>query len=145
MPTQLHERAGSDDRDVLFTAEEYVRSAYLTYTYASTSDEPPGCALVDTAAQHGLIGAETLTKLDNHLQRTYKLRVQYTQEEGGTVRGVCGSEQVTRIAYIPIALGGKAGVLRVQVVPCTVPCLLPAYLLTQIGASLEWTCRGLHL
>ncbi|CAE7208124.1 Ttll5 [Symbiodinium sp. KB8] len=86
LPTQLHERAGSDDRDVLFTAEEYVRSAYLTYTYASTSDEPPGCALVDTAAQHGLIGAETLTKLDNHLQRTYKLRVQYTQEEGGTAK-----------------------------------------------------------
>ena len=87
--------------DNSFTAEEYVCSAYLTNTFASSSDEPPGCALIDTAAQHGLIGAETLTKLDNHLQRTYKLqlRVQYTQEEGGTVPVVCGSEEVTCIAW----------------------------------------------
>ena len=46
---------------------------------------------------------------------------------------------MTKIAYIPIGLGGKAGVLRVQVVPGNVPCLIPAYLLTQIGAVLDMT------
>ena len=104
---QLQERAGIQSTELFFTAEEYMCSAFLSFTFASSSEEPPGSALIDTAAQRGLIGAETLAKLDSHLQKNYKLRVQYTQEEGGTVRGVCGSEQVTRIAFVPISLGGR--------------------------------------
>ena len=90
---------------------------FLSYTYASSTEEAGGSALVDTAAQHGLIGEQTLHKHDLYLQQHYRLRVQITGEEGGTVRGVCGSEQVTKIAYIPIGIGGQGGVLRVQVVP----------------------------
>ncbi|CAE7830815.1 RE1 [Symbiodinium sp. CCMP2592] len=94
-------------------------------------------ALIDTAAQHRLIGEETLHKHDKLLQREFQLRAQITNEDGGTVRGVCGAEQVTKVAYIPIGLGSKAGVLRVQVVPGSVPCLLPAYLLTKLGAVID--------
>ena len=75
---------------------------FLSYTYACGSEDAGGSALVDTAAQHGLIGEQTLHKHDLYLQQHYRLRVQLTGEEGGTVRGVCGSEQVTKIAYIPI-------------------------------------------
>ena len=42
-----------------------------------------GSALVDTAAQHGLIGEETLNKHDKLLQREFRLRVQVTNEDGG--------------------------------------------------------------
>eukprot|EP00439_Symbiodinium_sp_Y106_P075232 s1629_g14.t2 len=86
---------------------------FLSYTYASSTEEAGGSALVDTAAQHGLIGEQTLRKHDLYLQQHYRLRVQITGEEGG--------------------------VLRVQVVPGCVPCLLPAYLLTQTGAVIDMT------
>ena len=64
---------------------------YLSYTFASTVDQE-GHALVDTAAQHGLIGAETLKAHDKLLQERYGLCVQYSGEAGGSVRGVCGAE-----------------------------------------------------
>ena len=99
--------------------------------------EPGSSALIDTAAQHGLIGEETLHKHDQTLQRELQLRVQVTNEDGGVVRVVCGAEQITKIAYISIGLGSKAGVLKVQVVPGNIPCLLPAYLLTKLGAVID--------
>ena len=92
---------------------------------------------MDTAAQHGLIGKATLERLDQHLMDHFGLRVQYTNEDGGTVRGVCGSEEKTPIAYIPIGLSGCSGLLRVQIVPGPVPCLLPAYLLTDMGSIID--------
>ena len=72
----------------------------LSYNFA-TATETPGRALVDTAAQHGLIGQETLAKLDQHLATKFGMRVQHMNEDGGTVRGVCGSEERTPIAYVP--------------------------------------------
>eukprot|EP00439_Symbiodinium_sp_Y106_P007110 s9578_g1.t1 len=41
---------------------------YLSYSFATTNEQP-GRALIDTAAQHGLVGRETLEKMDNHLHR----------------------------------------------------------------------------
>ena len=109
---------------------------FLSYNFA-TAIETPGRALVDTAAQHGLIGQETLSKLDQHLANQFGMRIKRTNEDGGTVRGVCGSEERTPIAYVPIGIGGCSGLLRVQIVPGAVPCLLPAYLLTDIWAVLS--------
>ena len=78
--------------------EQYMSGSFLSYTFASAGDEPGGGALVDTAAQHGLIGEQTLMRHDELLQKRYRLRVQVTDEIVGTVRGVCGSEQLTKIA-----------------------------------------------
>eukprot|EP00439_Symbiodinium_sp_Y106_P086029 s529_g30.t2 len=109
---------------------------YLNYSFATTNEEP-GRALIDTAAQHGLIGRETLEKMDNHLQQNFGVRVQHTSEDGGTVRGVCGVEEKTPIAYIPVGVAGYCGQLRVQIVPGSVPCLVPAYLLTDLGSVID--------
>ena len=84
-----------------------------------------------------LIGANTLQRHDRLLQDRFGIRVQWTNEHGGSVRGVCGQEETTRICYIPIGLGGKSGVLRVQVVPGDIPMLLPAYLLTDLEAVID--------
>lgn len=116
---------------------QYMESTFLSFSYASTQGEPGGCALVDTAAQHGLVGECTLLKHAALLREQYQLRVQVTNESGGTVRGVCGSEQVTKVAYVPLGISGKSGVLRVQVVPGDVPFLIPAYLLFQLGAVID--------
>ena len=128
---------GFERQDRPLLSEEYMSEVLLSYTFASSNDESEGCALVDTAAQHGLIGEQTLHKHDMYLQKYHKLRVQITDETGGTVRGVCGSEQVTKVAYIPIGIAGRPGVLRVQVVPGVIPCLIPAYLLTDAGAIID--------
>ncbi|CAE7633450.1 unnamed protein product, partial [Symbiodinium microadriaticum] len=123
---KLPEAVLQPDRETFSAA-----SAYMSEAIVESS------ALIDTAAQHGLIGEETLQKHDQLLQRLFQLRVQVTNEDGGVVRGVCGAEQITKIAYIPIGLGSKAGVLKVQVVVGHVPCLLPAYLLTKLGAVID--------
>ena len=92
---------------------------------------------MDTAAQHGLIGQETLSKLDQHLANQFGMRIKHTNEDGGAVRGVCWSEERAPIAYVPIGIGGCSGLLRVQIVPGAVPCLLPAYLLTDMGSVID--------
>ncbi|CAE7724500.1 GIP [Symbiodinium necroappetens] len=130
------EMAKAINQDQSAPTEEYMLS-FLSYTYASCDSDAVGTALVDTAAQHGLIGRETLTRHDLYLQHHYQLRVQYSDEKGGTVRGVCGSEEITQVAYIPIGIGGRGGILRVQVVPGWVPCLVPAYFLDQLGAVID--------
>ena len=96
-----------------------------------------GTALVDTAAQHGLVGIQTLEDHDHLLRSQFGLQVLWSHESGGTVRGVCGAEETTKIAYVPIGLGGKSGVLRVQVVPGDIPFLLPAYFLSDLGAVID--------
>ena len=50
-------------------------------TYA-TLNEAPGRAPVDTAAQNGFIGQETLRTLDAHLQHEFGLRIQHSNEDG---------------------------------------------------------------
>ena len=96
-----------------------------------------GTALVDTAAQHGLVGYDTLVHHDRYLQQHHGLQVQWSAEQGGTVRGVCGQEETTKVGYIPIGLGGRSGVLRVQIVPGQIPILIPAYFLTQLEAVID--------
>ena len=79
----------------------------------------------------------TLEKHDHLLQERFGLKVQWSHEAGGSVRGVCGAEETTKRAYVPIGLSGKSGVLRVQVVPGDIPFLLPAYFLTELGAVID--------
>lgn len=93
-----------------------------------------GTAVVDTAAQHGLVGMETLQEHDRLLRERFDLQVQWSEESGGSVRGVCGSEESTKIAYVPIGLCGKSGALRVEVVPGEILFLLLAYFLAELGA-----------
>ena len=125
------------------TTELETKSKYIAAEFTGLSfvflavHEDQGTALVDTAAQHGLVGRETLEQHDTLLQERFGLRVQWSHEAGGSVRGVCGKEESTSIAYVPIGLGGKSGVLRVQVVPGTIPFLIPAYFLSNVGAVID--------
>ena len=122
----------------LETKSEYIAAEFtgLSFVFLAVHEDQ-GTALVDTAAQHGLVGRETLEQHDTLLQERFGLRVQWSHEAGGSVRGVCGKEESTSIAYVPIGLGGKSGVLRVQVVPGTIPFLIPAYFLSNVGAVID--------
>ena len=125
------------------TQAQNHNDTYLSCNYA-TSNEQPGRALIDTAAQHGLVGRETLSKMDQHLQQNFGIKVQHSTEDGGTVRGVCGVEEKTPIAYIPVGIAGYSGQLRVQIVPGSVPCLVPAYLLTDLGSVIDMSSMRVY-
>ena len=113
-----------------------VSNMYLSFVFLGTN-KAEGTALVDTAAQHGLVGLLTLQAHEQMLEERFGLKIQWSHESGGVVRGVCGAEESTKIAYVPIGLGGKSGVLRVQVVPGDIPFLLPAYFLTDLEAVID--------
>ena len=113
-----------------------VRVNFLSYVFLA-HESMDGLALVDTAAQHGLCGQDTLDKHNSLLKRKFGLQVQWSNESGGAVRGVCGKEQQTRVAYVPIGLAGCCGLLKVQVVPGEVPFLLPAHMLTELKAVID--------
>ena len=80
------------------------------------------------------MGEQTLAEHEALLYERAGLKVEHSGEMGGSVRGVTGAEQHARIAHVPIGIAGTSGVLRCQVVPGSVPFLIPAYLLRQLGA-----------
>ncbi|CAE7227831.1 GIP, partial [Symbiodinium sp. CCMP2592] len=80
---------------------------------------------------------ETLKLMDQNLQKNFGVKAQYSAEDGGTVRGVCGVVEKTPIAYVPVGVSGYSGQLRVQIVPGSVPCLVPAYLLSDLGSVID--------
>eukprot|EP00435_Cladocopium_sp_Y103_P060316 s936_g22.t1 len=129
------------DQLVQQTASQYMQPSSQQFSGLSfcfmNQQRSLGTALVDTAAQHGLVGIDTLQQHDRLLRDQFGLQVQWSEESGGSVRGVCGSEESTKIAYVPIGLCGKSGVLRVQVVPGEIPFLLPAYFLAELGAVID--------
>ena len=124
-----------------FEPQQYVPQSFMSFSALSfvflSTQKSTGTALVDTAAQHGLVGHDTLLAHDQLLREQFGVQVQWSHECGGTVRGLCGMEETTKIAYVPIGLNGRSGVLRVQVVPGDIPYLLPAYFLTELEAVID--------
>ena len=53
-------------------------------------------------------------------------------------------EEKTPIAYIPVGVAGYSGQLRVQIVPGSVPCLVPAYLLTDLGSVIDMSSMRVY-
>ena len=78
----------------LETKSEYIAAEFtgLSFVFLAVHEEQ-GTALVDTAAQHGLVGRETLEQHDTLLQDRFHLRVQWSHEAGGSVRGVAGKRK----------------------------------------------------
>ena len=106
--------------------EEHM--SFLSYTFASCNSEDLGTALVDTAAQHGLIGRDTLARHDQFLRERFQLRVQYTQMSREVPFGECvDRKKLLKWHIFRFVSGVEVEFFRVQVVPGGVPCLLPAY------------------
>ena len=126
----------SEEEQYVEQSSEADAWSFLSFVYLATK-QSDGTALVDTAAQHGLVGIEVLKSHEKLLQEKFGLLIQWSNESGGSVRGVCGKEERTQVAYVPIGIGGKSGVLRVQVVPGDIPFLLPAYFLTDLHAVID--------
>ena len=89
-------------------------------------------ALVDTAAQEGLIGRTALLRLLSVL-RPHNLRAHWLNKEA-TARGIGGCARTIGVCELPVGIAGVAGVLETTVVADDVPLLLPVSLLKALGA-----------
>ena len=99
--------------------------------------------VVDTAAEGGLIGSETLERLEAELKR-FNLKPKWTTKKC-SARGVGGAAEPIGVALLPIGIGGVSGVLETSVIKGDVPFLLPVSLLQALKASVDFSTGMLHL
>eukprot|EP00435_Cladocopium_sp_Y103_P059905 s740_g21.t1 len=102
----------------------------------------PAFAVVDTAAQDGLIGLGALNRLKVQLSEL-GLRVAWTNKQA-RAHGVGGAAKVVGIAAIPLGIGGVSGVLEATVVEGEVPLLLPVSMLKQLEAIIDLQSLCIH-
>eukprot|EP00435_Cladocopium_sp_Y103_P046620 s783_g13.t1 len=103
----------------------------------------PLVAVVDTAAQDGLIGAAALQRLKEQLTER-GLQVVWTTKQA-RAQGVGGQAKVLGIVAIPLGIGGSSGVLETTVVEGEVPLLLPIKMLRQLKAVIDLNAEHVHL
>ena len=96
----------------------------------------PGYGLVDTGAQHGVIGSKEYTALCDCLaERGLKPRTLPTFAAKAV--GVGGCTKFLRSAEIPIGIRGVSGVVTMHVVESELPFLLPMPFLKSLGMNLD--------
>ena len=110
-----------------------VRPTQLAYFVGLTTN--PAYAVVDTAAQDGLIGRDALERLKVQLA-AQGLQWVWTGKQA-RAHGVGGAAKVVGIAAIPVGIGGSSGVLEATVVEGEVPLLLPIRMLRQLRAVID--------
>lgn len=102
----------------------------------------PTLAVVDTAAQDGLIGLGALERLKMQLSEQ-GLQVAWTNKQA-RAHGVGGAAKVIGIAAIPLGIGGVSGILEATVVEGEVPLLLPVRMLKELGAIIDLPSLCIH-
>ena len=93
----------------------------------------PTMAVVDTAAQDGLVGDRALLRLEEKLA-DHGLKVKWTGKQA-KAHGVGGQAVVKGIIAIPLGLAGTSGVMEATVVEGDIPLLLPVKLLRQLHSG----------
>ena len=100
-------------------------------------------AIVDTAAQDGLIGRPALLRPFQPL-RKFGLKGRWTGE-ASEARGIGGVAKTIGVVEVPVGVGKVPGVVALTVVAEDVPFLLPVNLLRALKASVDLGENRLHL
>ncbi len=100
-------------------------------------------AVVDTAAQGGLIGKPALMRLE-HVLKEFGLKVR-KMNKVAQARGIGGEAHVCGVVEIPIAVSGVNGVVEATVVEEDVPLLLSIRFLREVHAVVDIATGRLHL
>ena len=109
---------------------------FVGLTTSSTS------AVVDTAAQDGLVGRAALNRLKQQLE-SRGLGIVWTDKKA-RAHGVGGPAKVIGTAAIPVGLAGSTGILEATVVDSDVPLLLPVKLLRSLRAVIDVDGESMH-
>ena len=83
-----------------------------------------GRAVVDTGAQHAVVGSERFAEIEEELA-AYNLTPRVVPTLNMKALGVGGSTSFIKSAEIPIGIGGVSGLVTIHVLPSDVPLLLP--------------------
>ena len=103
----------------------------------------PGFGLVDTGAQHGVLGPQAFRQIEQLLaQWDLKPRIIPTLQMKAT--GVGGSSSFVKSAEIPIAIQGTCGTLTIHVVNQEIPLLLPVDFCRKLGMVLSMPKQQIH-
>ena len=95
----------------------------------------PNLAIVDTAAQDGLIGSFALERLKEQLAG-FGLKVAWTGRQA-KAQGVGGQAKVLGVVAIPLGIAESSGILEATVVEGEVPLLLPIKMLKSLRAVID--------
>ena len=98
----------------------------------------PGYALLDTGAQHGVIGKPEYEALCERLA-VQRLKPRHLPTFEAVATGVGGSVTFLYTVEVPIALQGVCGLLTVNVVKNSLPFLLPMPFCKKLGMILNTT------
>ena len=91
---------------------------------ASVAMRKPSQALLDTGAQHGVIGKPSLERLETELGK-HGLKVRRVPQVLTGASGIGGSTEFLETIEVPIGLGGVSGTVTLNVVSQDAPLLLP--------------------
>ena len=125
----------SGDRVDVFELPACLESETASYAQFTGLTTSPTMAVVDTAAQDGLIGAAALERLKERLAQC-GLTVVWTGRQA-KAHGVGGQATVLGIVAIPLGVAGKTGILEATVVTGEVPLLLPVKMLRSLRAVVD--------
>ena len=103
----------------------------------------PTMAVVDTAAQDGLIGVKALERLKQQLTE-FGLQIIWSDRKA-KAHGIGGAAKVVGVAALPLGLAGSSGVLEATVVDNEVPLLLPVKMLRKLQAVIDVGGGCMHL
>ena len=85
----------------------------------------PFQALLDTGAQHGVVGKEQYEHIVAFLAEQFKLKPRALPTKKGGAHGVGGGSEFLKTVEMPTAIQGNCGTLTVNVLPEPIPLLLP--------------------
>ena len=104
--------------------------------------------LVDTGAQHGVIGKEQYDRVEAYL-KTFGLKPRLLPTQRGGASGVGGESQFILTAEVPTAIQGVCGTVKLNVLNEPIPFLLPVSFSEHLGMilnmpekSIEWKYIG---
>ena len=96
----------------------------------------PGFALVDTGAQHGVIGSKAYDQVVERLA-VHGLKPRIVETLKLQASGVGGTTSFQKSAQVPIAIAGASGLLTVHVIDQDIPLLLPVEFCKKLGMILN--------
>ena len=96
----------------------------------------PGYALIDTGAQHGVLGPSSNNHICDVLAR-FGLKPGEVPTLKMNAVGIGGSSAFQKSAEIPVGIAGVSGTLTIHVVPQEIPLLIPVGFLRKLGMILD--------
>ena len=97
---------------------------------------PASGGLLDTGAQHGVVGKPHLERLEKELEQ-HGLKVRRVPMSLHGASGVGGSTEFMECIEVPIGLGGVSGTVTLHVTAHDTPLLLPQGLNKRLGMILD--------